>query len=154
MLGAGKPAAVTVKLLVKLPIVKLVLSGLVMDGGSLMVRLKVWVAAVPTLFTASSTKVYGVFLPVPTSGVPLIAHTVSLFTTLLVMVSPLGKVELLATRKVAAGKPLAASLKLSAMPAVKIVASGLVKLAGSFTVRVKFTLAFWPKSLDATTAKL
>ena len=142
------------KLLVKLPIVKLALSGLVMDGGSLMVRLKVWVAAVPTLFTASSTKVYGVFLPVLTAGVPLIAHTVSLFTTLLVMLSPLGKVELLATLKVAAGKPLAESLKLSAMPAVKIVASGLVKLAGSFTVRVKFTLAFWPKSLDATTAKL
>ena len=96
------------------------------------------------------------FLPVLTAGVPLIAHTVSLFTTLLVMLSPLGKelLAIVATRKVAAGKPLAESLKLSAMPAVKIVASGLVKLAGSFTVRVKFTLAFWPKSLDATTAKL
>jgi hypothetical protein len=53
---AGVPLVVTLKL-PAVPVVKVVLAPLVIDGGPLMVRTNVWVAGVPTPFEAFKHKV-------------------------------------------------------------------------------------------------
>ena len=64
----GWPFAVTWKL-PAVPISKVVAAKLVMVGCSLMVSVKVWLAALPTPLVALITSVYT--SPVPAAGVPL-----------------------------------------------------------------------------------
>ena len=121
----GWPVAVTVKL-PEVPTVKVVSAALVMAAGSVTVRVKACVAAVPTPLLAVKVRLYTP--PVPAAGVPP--------STPLVKFTPWGSVPPVWVN-VGAGKPLAVGVKLPAEPAAKLVALALVKAAAWLTVSVK-----------------
>src|SRR5712692_6732653 len=117
--GAGLPVAVTVKL-PAVPTVKVALLALVMAGAWLTVRVKLWVALVPTPLLA--VKVIGYVPPVPAAGVPLSTPVLPL------KVTPLGRAPV--SLKSGAGLPVAVTVKLPAVPTVKAVLLALV-MAGA-----------------------
>ena len=136
----GWPVAVKVKV-PAVPTVKVVAATLVIAAGSVTVRVKACVGAVPTLLVA--VKVRGNTPPWPGVGMP--ASTVPL------KVTPAGRVP--ARLKVGAGKPLAVGVKVPFEPTAKVVALALVKAAAWLTVSVKFLVAGVPTPLLATTVK-
>ena len=119
----GWPVAVKEKL-PAVPTVKVVAAALVIAAGSVTVRVKACVGAVPTLLVA--VKVRGNTPPWPAAGMP--ASTVPL------KVTPVGREPV--RLKVGAGKPLAVGVKVPAVPTAKVVALALVKAAAWLTVRV------------------
>src|SRR5258706_524 len=82
---------------------------------------------------------------VPRAGVPL-------RTPLLLRVTPVGKVPV--WLNVAAGNPVAVTVKLPAIASVKVVLLTLVMAGGWLTVRVKLWLSSEPTPLPAVTVKL
>jgi hypothetical protein len=130
--GAGVPVVVTVKLPV-VPTVNVVLLALLIAGFAgawFTVRVKVWLAGVPTPLLAVRMRAY---VPlVPEAGVPLrVAVPFPLFTN----VTPLGSVP--ASVKDGLGVPVAATVKLPAAPAENVVLLGEVIAGAWSTVRVK-----------------
>ena len=111
----------------------------VMATLSLMVSVKVCVASLPRPLLAFRFSVS--VPPAPAGGVPA--------STPLVSVSQLGSVVVVL--KVGAGKPLAASAKLPAVPTAKVVAAALVKAGASPTESVKFCVESVPTPLLAFT---
>ena len=136
----GWPVAVTVKL-PEVPTVKVVSAALVIAAGSVTVRVKACVGAVPTPLVAVKVRLYTP--PVPAVGVPL--------RTPLAKVTPLGRVPV--RLKVGTGKPLAVGVKLPNEPTAKVAALALVKAATWLTVSVKVRVAGVPTPLLATTSK-
>ena len=105
-------------------------------AASFTVSVKVCVAGVPTPLVAARVRVIGP--PEPAVGVPL--------RTPLVSVSQLGsRLEVL---KVGKGKPLAVSVKVPWLPAVKVATFALVNVGASFTVRVMVWVAATPTLLE------
>src|SRR5262245_4681058 len=127
--GAGNPVAVTVNVLLA-PTVKVALLALVIAGTSCTVSVKFWAAPVATAL--AGVKVNRYVPPVPGKGVPLSTPVVLLKET------PLGRAPVSAN--VDPGKPLAATVKLPGVPAVKVVVGGLVIAGASLTLIVKI----WP----------
>src|SRR6267378_2489101 len=136
--GAGKPVAATVKL-PAVPTVNVVLLALVMAGAWLIVRVKLWVAFVPTPLVA--VKVSGYVPPVPAAGVPLKTPVATL------KVRPRGSVPV--SLKVGAGKPVAVTVNEPAVPTVNVVLLALVMAGAWLIVRVKLWVAFVPTPLVA-----
>ena len=137
----GWPVAVKVKL-PAVPTVKVVAAALVIAAGSVTVRVKACVGAVPTLLVAVKVRAYTP--PWPVVGLPL--------STPLVKFTPVGR-EPAVRLKIGAGKPLAVGVKVPAVPTAKVVALALVKAATWLTVSVKFLVAGVPTPLLATTVK-
>ena len=107
-------------------------------GAWLMVRIKVC-GTVPTVLVAARVRVIGG--PEPAGGVPL-------RTPLVVSVSQIGSV--LEVLKFGKGEPLAVSVKVPWLPAVKVVAATLVKAGISPTKSVKVWVALAPTPFVAT----
>src|SRR5271157_611600 len=140
-LACGKAVVVTVKLPAA-PTMKVVLLALVMAGAWLTVRVKVWVAGLPTPLEAVKCREY--VPPVPAAGVPL---SVAVPLPLSANVTPLGKVPV--SLRLACGKAVVVTVKLPAAPAVKVVLLALVMAGAWLTVRVKVWVAGLPTPLEA-----
>src|SRR5215472_873275 len=141
--GVGVPVVVTVKL-AAVPTANVVLLALVMLGAIpvLTVRVKLWLAGVPTPLLAVIVREYVPALP--DAGVPLsVAVPFPLFTN----VTPLGSVPVSVSDGV--GAPVVVTVKLPAAPTVNVVLLGLVIAGVWFTVRVKLWLAGVPTPLLA-----
>ena len=85
--------------------------------------------------------------PVPAAGVPLSTPVVALSVT------PLGRVPVVVKVKLL-GWPVAVTVKLPAVPTVKVVSAVLVIVADSVTVSVKFWVAAVPTPLVAVKVRL
>jgi hypothetical protein len=107
--AAGYPLAVTVKL-PALPTVNVALLALVIAGAWLTVRAKFCVAAEPTPLEAVNVRLY--VPPEPAVGVPLSTPVDALNVT------PVGNAP--DSLRVAAGNPLAVTVKLLALPTVNV----------------------------------
>ena len=116
-----------------------------MAGGWFTFTVKLCVAAVPTLLLA--VMVTMVSPPVAAAGVPEITPVVGSRPR------PLGRVPVV-TAKVGAGKPVAATVKLPAVPTVKVALAALVMVGDWPTVRVKVCVASVPTPLPATMASV
>ena len=138
----GWPVAVKVKV-PAVPTVKVVAATLLIAAGSVTVRVKACVGAVPTLLVAVKVRAYTP--PLPTAGVPLSTPVVAS------KVTPVGRVP--DWLKVGVGKPLAVGVKVPFDPTAMVVALALVKAATWFTVSVKFLVAGVPTPLLALTVK-
>src|SRR5215472_12572307 len=143
--GVGVPVVVTVKL-EAVPTVNVVLLALVMLGAIpvFTVRVKLWLAGVPTPLLAVIVREYVPALP--DAGVPLsVAVPFPLFTN----VTPLGSVPVFVSDGV--GVPVVVTVKLPAVPTVNVVLLALVMLGAipALTVRVKLWLAGVPTPLLA-----
>jgi len=136
--GAGKPVVITVND-AELPTVNVVLLGLVIAGASSTVKVKFWVALVPTPLLA--VKVMEYVLPVPAAGVPLSTPVPALNVT------PLGNVP--DSLNVGVGVPVAVTVNVPAVPTVNVVLLALVITGAVFTVSVKGWLDGVPTPLVA-----
>jgi hypothetical protein len=120
--GVGAPVVVTVKLPDVLPTVNVVVFALVIVGAVwavFTVRVKPWLAGVPTPLLAVMVREY--VPPLPAAGVPLnVAVPFPLFTN----VTPLGSVPV--SVSVGAGDPVVVTVKLPAVPTVNVVLLALV----------------------------
>src|SRR5580704_10474072 len=133
--GAGVPVAVTVKV-PAVPWVKVALLPEVMVGAAFTVRVKLWVAFGETPLVA--VMVIGklpLWVGVPES------------TPAAVNVTPVGRGPV--SLKVGAGLPVAVTVKLPAVPWVKVALLPEVMVGGAFTVRVKLWVAFGETPLVA-----
>src|SRR5438128_8844646 len=110
-----------------------------MAGAWLIVRVKLWVAFVPTPLVA--VKVIGYVPPVPAAGVPLKTPVPTLNVT------PPGNVPV--SLKAGAGKPVAVTVNVPAVAMVKVVLLALVMAGAWLIVRVKLWVAFVPTPLVA-----
>ena len=137
-LGAGKPVAVTVNV-PRVLTVNVVLLALVMAGAWSTVSVKLWLAGEPTPLLAVMVMEY--VLPVPAPGVPLRTPVVGLSVT------PVGSAPV--SLNVAAGNPVAVTVKVPAVPTVKVVLLALVMAGGVPTVSVKLCVAAVPTPLLA-----
>lgn len=119
--GVGVPVAVTENVPV-VPVVNVVLPALVITGATVAaftVRVKAWVAGVPTPLLAVNVREY---VPaVPDAGIPL---RVPEPFPLSVKVTPAGSFPVSA--KDGAGKPVVKTVNDADMPAIKVVLLGLV----------------------------
>ena len=120
------------------------LVALVIAGGWFTLTVKLWVP-VPAVLLAVMVTV--VSPPVLAPGVPEITPEVGS------SVRPLGRVPVV-TAKVGAGKPLAATVKLPAVPTVKVALAALVMVGAWPTVSVKVCVASVPTPLLATMLRL
>jgi hypothetical protein len=136
--GAGKPVVITVND-AELPTVNVVLLGLVIAGASSTVKVKFWVALVPTPLLA--VKVMEYVLPVPAAAVPLSTPVPGLNVT------PVGNAPV--SLKVGVGVPVAVTVNVPAVPTVNVVVAALVITGAVFTVSVKGWLAGVPTPLVA-----
>ena len=118
-LGAGNPVTVTVNV-PAVPTVNVVLFALVIAGAWLTVRVKLCTALLPTPLLA--LKLIGYVPKVPAAGVPLNVLVAELNVT------PLGSVPVCVT--VGAGTPVVVTVKVAALPTVKVVAFALVIAGG------------------------
>jgi hypothetical protein len=121
--GAGAPVVVTVKVPAP-PTVNVVLLALVIVGAvcaAFTVKVKVWVAAVPTPLLA--VKVSGYVPEVPDAGVPL---SVAVPFALEVNVTPLGSVPVFVTEGI--GVPVVVTVKVPFVPTENVVLLALVML--------------------------
>jgi len=127
--GVGVPVPVTVNV-PGVSTVNVVLLALVITGAVPTVRVKVWVAGVPTPLLA--VKVMGYVPTLPDVGVPL---SVPVPFPLPVKVIPLGNAP--ASVKVGAGKPVVITGNDPEAPTVKVVVLALVIVGASSTVSAK-----------------
>src|SRR5215472_5970357 len=118
--GAGNPVAATVNEPIA-PTLNVALLALVMDGASSTVNVKFCVALLPTPLLAVNVMEY--VLPVPAAGVPLRTPVVVLNVT------PVGSAPV--SLNVGAGNPVAVTVKVPAVPTVKVVLFALV-IAGAW----------------------
>jgi hypothetical protein len=142
--GVGAPVVVTVKL-PAVPTVNVVLLALVIAGAAgaaFTVKVKVWLAELPTPLLAVIVREY--VPPLPDAGVPLsVAVPFPLFTN----VTPLGRVPVSVTDGV--GAPVVVTVKLPAVPTVNVALFALVIAAAWLTVSVKLCDASVPTPLCA-----
>ena len=137
----GVPLASNWKVWPAVPTVKLVMLAVVMAALSLTVSEKLWVTE-PEVLLALNTITW--VPPVPAAGVPEMTPVVAFRTRLL------GK-EPESMVKVGPGNPLAASVKLPAVPTAKVLAVALVNTGALPTVSVKFCVESLPTLLLAFT---
>src|SRR5208337_3558153 len=145
-LACGKAVVVTVKLPAA-PTMKVVLLALVMAGAWLTVRVKVWVAGLPTPLEAVKCREY--VPPVPAAGVPL---SVAVPLPLSANITPLGKAPV--SLRLGVGEPVAVTVKLPAAPTVKAALLALVMAGAWLTVRVKVWAVGLPTPLEAVKVRL
>src|SRR5258708_11285466 len=113
-----------------------------MAGGVWTVSVKLWVACGPTPLGGVNVSAY---VPaVPPAGVPA---RVPVPLPLLTKLTPEGKAPV--TETVEFGKPLVVTVKVPALPVVKVVLLALVIAGAWFTVSVKLCVALLPTPLDA-----
>jgi hypothetical protein len=134
--GVGDPVVVTVKLPDVLPTVNVVVFALVIAGAVcavFTVRVKPWLAGVPTPLLAVMVREY--VPPLPAAGVPLnVAVPFPLFTN----VTPLGSAPV--SVSVGVGDPVVVTVKLPAVPTVNVVLLALV-IAGAEVPNRPYTLS-------------
>jgi hypothetical protein len=123
--GTGKPKAVTLNV-PDAPTVKVVLFGLVNEGASSTVNVKLWVASVPAPLCAVNVMPY--VPPVLVAGVPL-STPVELLN-----VTPVGSGP--DSLSVGAGVPVAITVNVPGAPTVNVVLFELVIVGPPVTVRV------------------
>jgi hypothetical protein len=138
IVGAGNPVTVTVNVAAA-PTVKVVLFALVTAEVWFTVSVKFWVASVPAPLWAVIVK--GYVPPLPDAGVPLSVAVAA------VNVTPLGSTPV--SMNVGAGKPVAVTGNVPAVPTVKVVLFALVIAGARFTVSVKLCTASAPAPLCA-----
>jgi hypothetical protein len=149
-LTGGSPLVVTVKL-PAVPIVNVVLFALVIAGALLMVRVKAWVAGVPTPFEALRHSVY---VPASDAGAAAVMAMAAV-VPLGVNETPEGNVvgthvpKAALVMEVTAGVPLVVTVKLLAVPVVKVVLAPLVIDGGPLMVRTNVWVAGVPTPFEA-----
>jgi hypothetical protein len=124
--GAGKPAAIIVNV-PGAPTVKFVIFGLANEGPSFTFSVKLCVASAPAPLCA--VNVMGYAAPVPASGIPANTPVAG------VKVTPLGSVP--DSLSVGAGVPVAITVKVPAMPTVKVALIALVIVGDCAPVTVR-----------------
>jgi len=142
--GVGAPVVVTEKV-PAVPTVNVVLLVLVMTGAVFTVKVKLWLAGVPTPLLA--VKVMGYVPTVPAAGVPL---SVPVPFPLSLKVTPLGSVPVSVREGV--GAPVVVTENVPAVPTVNVVLLTLVITGATLTVSVKTWVAGVPTPLLAVKA--
>ena len=143
--GVGDPVVVTVKLPDVLPTVKVAVFALVIAGAVcavFTVRVKPWLAGVPTPLLAVKVREY--VPPLPDAGIPL---SVAVPFPLFMNVTPLGSAPV--SVRVGVGVPVVVTVKLPAVPTVNVAVLALVIAGAWFIFNVKLWLAAVPTPLLA-----
>ena len=128
-----------------LPVWKPVLLLLVIAACSFTLKVKLCVAAIPTLLLA--VMVTMLTPPLPVKGVPEISPVFAFSNR------PFGNAPLVMLN-VGAGKPVAVTVKVPAVPTVKVALATLVIVGACPTVSAKFCVASGLRPLVAVTVKL
>jgi hypothetical protein len=139
--GVGVPVVITVKL-AAVPTVNVVVLALVIVDAWFTVSVKLWVAAIPRPLLAMRFRAY--VPPAPPAGVP---PSVAVPSPLFTNVTPFGSVPVSLSDGV--GVPVVVTVKLPAVPTVKVVLFALVIAGAWFTVSVKLWVAAVPTPLLA-----
>src|SRR5271157_2354479 len=124
------------------PLMLKITLGVVIGGPGITVRVKFWVASLPTPLEAVKCREY--VPPVPAAGVPL---SVAVPLPLSANITPLGKAPV--SLRLGVGEPVAVTVKLPAAPTVKAALLALVMAGAWLTVRVKVWAVGLPTPLEA-----
>src|SRR5207245_5127650 len=133
--GVGVPGAVTGNV-PGVPTVKVVLLALVITGAVFTVRVKLWVAGVPTVLLA--VNVMGYIAAVPAAGVPL---SVPVPFPLSVKVTPLGSAPV--SVRVGVGVPVVVTVNVPAVPTTNVALLALVIAGAWLTVMLSAFVFDW-----------